>query len=283
MSNVHPIARRRYFRLPATPSLVIGGTIVAISILIALFPQVFATHDPEAFDYNALLTGPAADHWFGTDSFGRDIYSRVIWAFRLDVQIAFLATCFAVIFGTVVGALTGYFGGVFDMLVGRLIDVIVVFPFLVLIIAVVALLGPGLINMYIAMTAVGWVFYCRLMRSEILVQKNLDYAAAAKGLGYSHLRIIVRHLIPNSITPVLIYWMTDMSLAVLLGSSLGYLGLGAQPPQSEWGVLIADGKNYIETAWWMSIFPGLAILFLGLGLSLLSDGLAELFQRQERD
>lgn len=274
--------RRRLARLPLAPSLVIGGTIVLLSILVAIAPQWFATHDPEAFDYEALLVGPSAAHWFGTDSFGRDIYSRVMWAFRVDLQIAFFATIVSVVFGTVVGAVVGYFGGILDTIVGRVIDVIVIFPFLVLIIAVVALLGPGLINMYIAMTAVGWVFYCRLMRAEILVQKNLDYAAAAKGLGYTHMRIILRHLLPNAITPVMIYWMTDMALAVLLGSSLGYLGLGAQPPEAEWGVLIADGKNYIETAWWMSIFPGLAILLLGLGLSLLSDGLAELFHRQER-
>lgn len=277
-----PTFRQRVARLPLAPSLVIGGTIVLLSVLTAIAPQWFATHDPEAFDYEALLVGPSAAHWFGTDSFGRDIFSRVVWAFRIDLQIAFLATIVSVVFGTIVGAVVGYFGGILDTIVGRIIDVIVIFPFLVLIIAVVALLGPGLINMYIAMTAVGWVFYCRLMRAEILVQKNLDYAAAAKGLGYSHTRIILRHLLPNAITPVMIYWMTDMALAVLLGSSLGYLGLGAQPPEAEWGVLIADGKNYIETAWWMSIFPGLAILLLGLGLSLLSDGLAELFHRQER-
>lgn len=281
MSAIPPF-RQRVARLPLAPSLVIGGTIVLLSVLTAIAPQWFATHDPEAFDYEALLVGPSAAHWFGTDSFGRDIFSRVVWAFRIDLQIAFLATIVSVVFGTIVGAVVGYFGGILDTIVGRIIDVIVIFPFLVLIIAVVALLGPGLINMYIAMTAVGWVFYCRLMRAEILVQKNLDYAAAAKGLGYSHTRIILRHLLPNAITPVMIYWMTDMALAVLLGSSLGYLGLGAQPPEAEWGVLIADGKNYIETAWWMSIFPGLAILLLGLGLSLLSDGLAELFHRQER-
>lgn len=274
--------RRKAARLRISPSLVIGSFIVLLSLVIAVCPQVFATHDPELFDYDALLVGPSALHWFGTDSFGRDIYSRVIWAFRVDLQIAVFATVFSVLFGTVTGALVGFFGGVLDMIVGRIIDVIVIFPFLVLIIAVVALLGPGLVNMYIAMTAVGWVFYCRLMRAEIRVQKNLDYAAAARGLGYSNLRIIIRHLIPNAMTPVLIYWMTDMALAVLLGSSLGYLGLGAQPPTAEWGVLISDGKNYIETAWWMSVFPGLAILLLGLGLSLLSDGLAEYFNRQER-
>lgn len=282
MSSVsdHPLATLR--RLRISTSLLCGGLIVLAAVAIALFPQLFATFDPDAFDYDALLASPSAQHWFGTDSFGRDIYSRVIWAFRIDIQIALFATIFSVIFGTLMGAIVGFFGGPLDAIIGRIIDVVVIFPFLVLIIAVVALLGPGLANMYIAMTAVGWVFYCRLMRGEIRLLKNLDYAAAARGLGYGDMRIILRHLLPNAITPVLIYWMTDMALAVLLGSSLGYLGLGAQPPQAEWGVLIADGKNYIETAWWMSVFPGLAILLLGLGLSMLGDGLAEYFDRQER-
>ncbi|MBY2915363.1 ABC transporter permease [Rhizobium leguminosarum] len=281
MKSATKAPRRNALWVRLSPALTAGALIVFLALVIAICPQWFATHDPELFDYDALLVGPSVQHWFGTDSFGRDIYSRVIWAFRVDLQMAVFATVFSVIFGTVMGASVGFFGGILDTVVGRVIDVIVIFPFLVLIIAIVALLGPGLINMYIAMTAVGWVFYCRLMRAEIRVQKNLDYAAAARGLGYSNLRIVVRHLIPNAMTPVLIYWMTDMALAVLLGSSLGYLGLGAQPPEAEWGVLIADGKNYIETAWWMSVFPGVAILLLGLGLSLLSDGLAEYFNRQE--
>ena len=141
-----------------------------------------------------------------------------------------------------------------------------------------AVLGPGLRNMYIAVGVVGWVFYARLLRAEIRVQRQLDYAAAAKVMGYTDLRIILRHLLPNAITPVIVYWMTDMALAILLGSSLGYLGLGAQPPTAEWGVLIADGKNFMTTGWWISIFPGIAIVLTGLGLSLLGDGMADLLR-----
>ena len=153
-------------------------------------------------------------------------------------------------------------------------------PFLVLVIAIVAVLGPGLINMYIAVGVVGWVFYARLLRAEIRIQKQQDYAAAGKVMGYGDGRIILRHLLPNAITPVLVFWMTDMALVILLGSSLGYLGLGAQPPAAEWGVLIADGKNFMTTGWWISIFPGFAIVLTGLGFSLVGDGIADLLRPQ---
>jgi peptide/nickel transport system permease protein len=135
--------------------------------------------------------------------------------------------------------------------------------------------------MYIAVGVVGWVFYARIIASEVKVQKRLDYADAGRAMGYTHLRIIFRHLLPNSITPAVVYWMTDMALAILLGSSLGYLGLGAQPPAAEWGVQIADGKNFMSTAWWISVFPGLAIVVTGLGFSLTGDGLAELLRARK--
>jgi len=171
--------------------------------------------------------------------------------------------------------LIGYYGGVLDAVFGRLVDLVVTVPFLVLVIAIVAVLGPGLVNLYVAVSVVGWVAYARLIRSEMMVQKKRDYTAAAHVMGFGTLRIIFGHLMPNAITPSVVYWMTDLSLAILLGSSLGYLGLGAQPPTAEWGVLIADGKNFMTTAWWMSIFPGIAIVVAGTGFSLFGDGLAE--------
>ena len=161
---------------------------------------------------------------------------------------------------------------------GRLVDLLVTFPFLVLVIAIVAILGPGLLNMYIAISCVGWVFYARLMRAEVMVQRGSDYIAAARVLGYGTGRIVFRHVLPNATRPVLVYLVTDMALAILLGSSLGYLGLGAQPPTAEWGVLIADGKNFFTQAPWISLFPGAAIVLCGLGFSLTGDGLADLME-----
>ncbi|WP_258596787.1 ABC transporter permease [Mesorhizobium sp. AR07] len=246
--------------------------------MLAFIPSLFAPYAPEAFDYNALLQGPSAAHFFGTDSFGRDVFSRVIHAYTIDLQIAVFATIAPFIIGTFVGALVGYAGGISEAIFGRIVDVVVTFPFLVLVIAVVSVLGPGLINMYIAIGVVGWVFYARLVAGEIKVQRRLDYADAGRAMGYTPMRIIFRHLLPNAITPAIVYWMTDMALAILLGSSLGYLGLGAQPPASEWGVQIADGKNFMSTAWWISVFPGSAIVLTGLGFSLVGDGIAELLR-----
>ena len=196
------------------------------------------------------------------------------------MQIAVFATIAPFLFGTIVGALVGYYGGIALAIFGRIVDAVITFPFLVLVIAIVSVLGPGLGNMYIAVGVVGWVFYARLVAAEVQVQKRLDYADAARVMGYGTPRIIFRHLLPNAITPAIVYLMTDMALAILLGSSLGYLGLGAQPPAAEWGVLIADGKNFMSTAWWISVFPGIAIVMTGLGFSLLGDGLAELLRPQ---
>ncbi|WP_299348247.1 ABC transporter permease [uncultured Maritalea sp.] len=260
------------------PGFLVGLAILLGSLALAIFPAAFAPFEPNAFNYSALKQPPSFEHWFGTDNLGRDTLSRVIWAYSVNMQMAFVATIFALVIGVTVGALVGYYGGIADAIFGRCVDAIITFPFLVLVIAVVAVLGPGLTNMYIAITLVGWVYYARLMRAEIMGQMANDYAAAGKVMGYSDRRIIFRHLLPNAITPVIVYWMTDMALAILLGSSLGYLGLGAQPPQAEWGVLIAEGRNFITTAWWLSLMPGIAIVLTGLGFSLVGDGLADLMR-----
>ena len=251
-----------------------------MSIILALFPEAFAPYDPIQQDYLALLQPPGPEHPLGTDNYGRDVLSRLIYAYRIDLQIAIFGTIFPLLFGCLVGALVGYYGGIADMIFGRIVDVVITFPFLILVIAIVAVLGPGLSNMYIAVSSVGWVFYARLLRAEIRVQAHQDYAAAGRVMGYSDARIIVRHLLPNAITPVVVYWMTDMALVILLGSSLGYLGLGAQPPTPEWGTLIAEGKNFMETAQWISLYPGIAIVVTGFGFSMLGDGLARLLRRQ---
>ena len=224
-----------------------------------------------------MLQPPSGAHWFGTDQFGRDILSRTIAASSIDLQIALLATIGPLLIGGTVGLLVGYYGGLADAVFGRVVDLLITFPFLVLVIAIVAVLGPGLGNMYIAITAVGWVFYGQLMRGEAMALRNRDYVSACKVLGYGQARILLRHVLPNAVRPIIVYWMTDMALAILLGSSLGYLGLGAQPPTAEWGVLIADGKNFFTQAWWISIFPGFAIVLAGIGFSLVGDGLADLF------
>ena len=261
--------------------LLLGGGVIGASLIMAVFPQVFAPYDPIAMDYNALLQAPSSAHWMGTDNFGRDVLSRVIHAYTIDMQIAFFGTVFSFVFGIIIGALVGYSGGAVDTIFGRIVDAVITFPFLVLVIAIVSVLGPGLVNMYIALAVVGWVFYARIIAAEVKVQKRLDYADAGRAMGYTPLRIIFRHLLPNAITPAIVYLVTDMALAILLGSSLGYLGLGAQPPAAEWGVQIAEGKNFMTTGWWISVFPGIAIVVTGLGFSLVGDGLAEVLRTRK--
>jgi peptide/nickel transport system permease protein len=254
-----PLAKKTRFKPAALPrTLISGGIILLFSLLLAFFPSWFAPYDPTVFDYNALLKGPSWAHPFGTDSYGRDVLSRVIHAYTIDMQIAVFATTGPFIIGTLVGALVGYAGGITEAIFGRVVDAVVTFPFLVLVIAVVSVLGP--------------------VAAEVKVQKRLDYADAGRVMGYTPMRIIFRHLLPNAITPAIVYWMTDMALAILLGSSLGYLGLGAQPPLAEWGVQIADGKNFMTTAWWIAVFPGVSIVLTGLGFSLAGDGVAELLR-----
>ena len=272
------VAAERPRRTRPPGPLLWGATILGLSLLLAAVPSLLAPYDPLGFDYTAVLQPPSLAHPFGTDNFGRDVLSRVIHAYRVDMGIAVFATVVPFVFGTLVGAVVGYAGGLAETIFGRVVDAVITFPFLVLVIAIVSVLGPGLINMYIAVSLVGWVFYARIVASEVKVQKRLDYAEAGRAMGYTPIRIVLRHLLPNAITPALVYWMTDMALAILLGSSLGYLGLGAQPPAAEWGVQIAEGKNFMATAWWISVFPGAAIVVTGLGFSLLGDGLAALLR-----
>ncbi len=272
VAAIHPAAIRRGAGLLAPLT---GALLLILFVACALFPGAIAPYDPNHLDYLALLKPPGLAHPFGTDNLGRDMLSRVIFAATVDLRIAIFCTVFPLLFGTVIGAVIGYYGGFIDAVFGRLVDLSITVPFLILVIAIVAVLGPGLFNLYVAVSVIGWVPYARLVRSEMMVQSKRDYAAAARVMGFGTARIIFGHLLPNAITPTIVYWMTDLSLAVLLGSSLGYLGLGAQPPTAEWGVLIADAKNFMTTAWWMSIFPGIAIVAAGLSFSLLGDSLAE--------
>ncbi len=275
-----PMLNQPRIRLRFQPkfTLIAGLILLAVFVLLAIFPEQFAPYSPTDFDYSAILSPPSRAHPFGTDNFGRDIFSRVIWAARVDLQIALFTTAFPFLFGTLIGSVTGYYGKWLDALFGRIVDIVVVFPFLVLVIAIVAFLGPGLTNMYIAVSVVGWVAYARLVRGEMMVQKQAEYAMAAKTMGYTPWRIIGRHLLPNVIGSSITYWMTDMSLGILLGASLGYLGLGAQPPTAEWGVMVADGKNFMNTAPWISTFPALALTVAGITFSLLGDGVADLLR-----
>ena len=267
--------RPRLEALPA-PALA-GGAVCLFWLGLALLAPWVAPYDPIAQNLNATLLPPGGTHLLGTDNFGRDILSRIIWGTRIDLQMGVFGVFFPFLIGTTIGAASGYFGGLIDMLLMRLLDVTMSFPFFVLIIAIVATLGPGLISFYIALALVGWVSYARLIRAQFLVIRHADFVLAAQSLGYSHGRIVFRHILPNAIMPAVVFSMSDAVIDILLGSSLSYLGLGIQPPTAEWGLMIAEGQSFIATAWWIAFFPGLAIVLLATGFSLLADGFAERF------
>jgi peptide/nickel transport system permease protein len=255
---------------------------VLLICLVAVFAPLIAPYAPDEQDLATGLQGPSWTHLFGTDQLGQDVFSRVIFASRIDLQIGIVGVTIPFIIGTTVGLFAGYYGRWLDTVIGRLIDIFTAFPFLVLVIAIVAMLGPGLRNLYIAIAVVSWVAYARIIRGETLSAKRREYVVAAHGLGYSGPRLMFRHLLPNVVAPAVVFSMSDFVLDIVAGASLGFFGLGVQPPQAEWGVMIADGRNFITTAPWLVFFPGLAIVVVGFFFSLLGDGLADYIRRVDR-
>ena len=268
-------AGRRWYRQPA---LMAGIVILVIVVGMALAAPLLTPYNPITQDLNASLLGPSRAHLLGTDQLGRDTFTRLLYGLRLDLRIAFLAVLFPFVLGTVLGSLAGYFGGWPDTVIMRVADIVVAFPFYVLIIALVFVLGPGERSIYIAITAVGWAAYARIIRGEILVAKRQDYVTAARSGGLSNLRIMRRHLLPNVITQAFIYGMSDIVQDILAIVTLGYLGLGIPPPTADLGSMINDGQNFLSTHWQLTTIPGLAVVLVGLGLSLVGDGLADLLR-----
>jgi peptide/nickel transport system permease protein len=267
--------RRRWYR---TPSFVAGASILGAIVLLAALAPVASWHDPVQQDLLQILQGPSWDHPLGTDELGRDVWARLLYGARTDLRVAFLAVLFPFVIGTTIGLVAGYFGGLVDTVSNWFVNVVVAFPFYVLVIALVFALGQGTRNIYIAITIVGWVSYTRIVRGEVLVAKRREYVLAARAGGLSHARIIGRHLLPNVITQAIVFAMSDIVLDILAVITLGYLGLGVQPPTVDWGRMIADGQTYLTTHWELSTIPGIAVVITALGLSLLADGLADLLR-----
>ncbi len=274
--------------LPETPPRTRRTTLsmtVAIAILggwlcLALAAPLAAPYDPDAIDIMNMLSPPGAEHWFGTDQVGRDVFSRVLFASRVDLFLCVIGVLPPLLIGTTIGLVSGYFGGVVDSLFMRVYDLTVAFPFFVLVLAIVGVLGPGLVNFVIALTLVGWVSYARLVRAEVQTIRESEYIQAARCLGYRPVAIVTRHVLPNAVGPIIAYAVSDAVLVMLAGASFGFLGMGAQPPLAEWGVMIADGQAFVQQAWWICLFPGLAAISLGLGFAFLGDGLGQMQRGQ---
>ncbi len=253
----------------------IGASILAILVLAAILAPVISPYGQNELDFNNILSGPSGSHFFGTDSAGRDVFSRTLYALRIDLAIVVAVTYLPLPIGVLVGAVAGYFGGVVDAIVSRVADTMIAFPFMVLVIAVIAIVGPGVKGVLFGVPIVAWALYARLARSEMLVMREQPFMLATTALGYTKRRAIFRHAVPNLLRACLIYSTLDMVVNLLLLASLAYLGLGAQPPNAELGSIIADGQNTLLSAWWVATLPGLVVVLFGIGAGLLGDGLSD--------
>lgn len=269
-TGIVPTRRRRG---DGRVQMIVGGAIVFVFVLVAIFAPLLAPYDPLAQDVANALAPISPAHLLGTDELGRDAFSRVIYAARVDLPVALIGTLFPAIVGTALGLLAGYFGGVVDVIVLRVADLLQAFPSYILMIVLVFVLGPSVASLIIAFTAVGWVVYARLTRGEVLRVKESDYVTAATAAGLGHGRIMGFHVLPNTLRQSAIYFTSDLIFAVTALASFSFLGLGVQPPTPEWGNMIAAGQPYISIAPWLSVSPGLVLAVLALGLALIGDAL----------
>ncbi|GGH85606.1 peptide/nickel transport system permease protein [Pullulanibacillus pueri] len=254
----------------------IGLIIIVLLLLVAVFAPLLAPSNPiSGGDLFNRYKGPSADHWLGTDELGRDILSRLIYGTRISIQVGIIAVGIALVIGTFLGAISGFFGRWIDMIVMRIVDILMSFPSILLAIAIVAVMGKGLTNTMIAVGIVGIPQFARIVRSSVLSVKETEYVEAARAVGAKSYRVLFRHVLPNCLAPIIVQTTLSIGTAILDAAGLSFLGLGAQPPKPEWGAMLDAGRAALQTAPWVVIFPGLAILVTVLGFNLLGDGLRD--------
>ncbi|MBI4981901.1 MAG: ABC transporter permease [Candidatus Omnitrophica bacterium] len=254
-------------------SLNIGILIIGFLTIIAILAPLVSPFDPSVIDQDSLLMPPSLKHFLGTDTLGRDLFSRIVFGARISLGIGLVAVGIATLVGLILGAAAGFYGGRIDGLIMRFVDIMLCFPTFYLILAVAAILGPSIFNIMIIVGLTSWMGVARLVRGEILSLKEREFIQAEKSIGASNLRIIIRHLIPNAIGPVLVSATLGIGGAILLESGLSFLGLGVQPPTPSWGNILIESKSTLGVAWWITVFPGLAILTTILGFNLIAEGL----------
>jgi len=265
-----------WLRLRRNPLAVSGALIVLVLLAMAAFAPLFATHDPFVQNLSQRLLPPGTPgHWLGTDDFGRDIWSRIVYGARITLYIVTLVVVTAPVLGLLIGTIAGYFGGWVDLVLMRLTDIFLAFPRLILALALVAVLGPGIINAVLAIALTAWPPYARVARAETLTVRTSDYIAAVRLQGAGAGRIIWGHVVPMCLPSVIIRVTLDMAGVILIAAGLGFLGLGVQPPLPEWGLMIASGRKFLFEQWWVATMPGLAIFTVSLGFNLLGDGLRD--------
>ncbi len=256
--------------------MAVAGSIVVLALfVVSLFAPWLAPYDPSAIDLEKVLMPPSGDHWLGTDPLGRDVLSRMIWGARISLKVGFVATGIAILIGAVLGAVAGYYGGWTDAVIMRFVDIMLCFPAFFLILAVIAILEPSIWNIMLIIGVTGWMGITRLVRADFISLKERDFVLAARVIGASDLRIIFVHILPNAMASVLVTATLGVAGAILTESALSFLGIGVQPPTPSWGNILTAGKDNIDIAWWLSLYPGLAILVTVLGYNLLGEGLRD--------
>jgi peptide/nickel transport system permease protein len=254
---------------------VAGGILVVLLFIVSLLAPWIAPYDPNAIDLKNVLAEPSAKHWFGTDQLGRDVMSRMVWGAGVSLKVGFVATGIAILIGTILGAVSGYYGKWIDAAIMRFVDIMLCFPTFFLILAVIALLEPSIWNIMIIIGLTGWMGITRLVRADFISLKERDFVQAARAIGASDMRIIFVHMLPNAMAPVLVTATLGVAGAILTESALSFLGIGVQPPTPSWGNILTAGKDNIDIAWWLSLYPGLAILITVLGYNLLGEGIRD--------
>ncbi|MDH7499213.1 MAG: ABC transporter permease [candidate division NC10 bacterium] len=253
----------------------LGGGIVLALFLVALLAPILSPYHPSEMDSERILSPPDRQHWLGTDRLGRDVLSRILWGSRISLLVGFVAVGIATLIGILLGAIAGYYGRWVDGLIMRFVDLMLCFPTFFLILAVIAFLEPSIWNIMVVIGLTGWMGVARLVRAEFLSLKEREFVLSARALGASDLRIIFRHILPNAMAPVLVSATLGVAGAILTESALSFLGIGIQPPTPSWGNILTGGKDNLEIAWWLSLFPGLAILTTVLGYNLLGEGIRD--------
>jgi peptide/nickel transport system permease protein len=262
---------------------VLGGLLVFAVFITAIFAPFIAPHDPSKIDIKNILMGPSLVHPLGTDELGRDVLSRMIWGSRVSLEVGFVAVGIATIIGILLGAVAGYYGGYIDAAIMRMVDIMLSIPTIFLVLAVIAILEPNIINIMIVIGLTSWMEPARLIRAEFISLKEREFVIAARAIGANDRRIIFRHVLPNGLSPILVSATMGVGGAILVESALSFLGLGVQPPTPSWGSLLSSGKDNIEIAWWLSAFPGLAILVTVLGYNLLGEGIRDALDPRQRE
>jgi peptide/nickel transport system permease protein len=279
-SAVRPLKERSYYqqvwlRVRRSPNAILGGSVLLILIVLALLADRIAPFDPLEMRVGAPFEAPNAIHWMGTDNFGRDVLSRVLFGARISLVVGFLAVLISLTAGTLSGLVAGFYGGWWERIIMRVIDAMLAFPGILLALAIVATLGSSLVNVMIAVGIAAIPTYTRVVRSTVLSSKSELYVLAARCVGVQTPTLIRRHILPNILAPIIVLSTVSIGTAIISAASLGYLGLGAQPPTPEWGLILNQGRSYLRQAWWISTFPGLTIMATVFAINILGDGLRD--------